>query len=253
MIRIFVADDEELARNRLLKFLKEDPEIEVIWTSANGAEAASKLENLNPEAAFLDIDMPGKSGIEIALELAAEKEPPLVVFVTAHNEYAIKAFEAHAVDYILKPFDPARLKVALERIKKELALKKPGKQDLEALGNDLAAKSRRLVGRKANSRERILLDPADVLYFHAELAQVMAHLEGKEWLVNLTLEELEKSLDPARFARSHRAYIVNLGKVEKVVPMFNGNFELVLKDPAKTRIPLARRSAKGFRQKLGNW
>ena len=122
-----------------------------------------------------------------------------------------------------------------------------------ALGKDFAAQVKKLVGRKANSKERILLDPADVLYFHAHLAQVTARMEDKEWIVNLTLGELEKTLDPARFARSHRAYIVNLGKVEKVIPMFNENFELILKDPAKTHIPLARRNAGEFKKKLGNW
>jgi len=253
MIRVMVVDDEAFARERMVKLIASDPELEVVAQAANGVEAMRLLEEHSVDVLFLDIDMPGKNGIEVALELADQKTPPRVVFVTAHNEFAVKAFEAHAIDYVLKPFDPERLRKSFERVKEAIKLKQPIGEKLAAFGDDYAAKVRKIVGRRPNSKERVLIDPSDVFYFHAHLALVSAYLGDKEWSVTLTLDELERSLDPAHFARSHRAYIVNLSKVEKVVPMFNENYELILKDQARTHIPLARRNAKEFKKKLGNW
>ncbi len=253
MIRTMVVDDEALALERLVKHIASDPEFKTVAQASDGIEAVKLSRSMPVDVIFLDIDMPGKNGIEVALELSDQETPPVVVFVTAHNEFAVKAFELHAIDYILKPYDPDRLQRSLERVKEAVKLKKPMREKLAAFGNDYATQSRKLVGRRSNSKERVLIDPNDIVYFYARLAQVTAHLADKEFIVNLTLEELEKTLEPGRFARSHRAYIVNLSKVEKVVPMFNENFELILKDPAKTHIPLARRNAKEFKAKLSNW
>ena len=253
MIRVMVVDDEALARERMVRLVASDPELELVAQAADGVEAMRLLAKQSVDVLFLDIDMPGKNGIEVALELADQKTPPRVVFVTAHNEFAVKAFEAHAIDYVLKPFDPERLRKSFERVKEAVKLKQPAREQLAAFGDDYAAKVRKIVGRRPNSKERVLIDPADVFYFNAHLAQVTAHLSEKEFIVNLTLDELEQSLDSVHFARSQRAYIVNLSKVEKVVPMFNENYELILKDTAHTHIPLARRNAKEFKQKLGNW
>lgn len=248
-----VVDDEAPARDRMVRLIASDPEFKVVAQAADGAEAMRLLEEQAVDILFLDIDMPGKSGIEVALELADQMAPPQVVFVTSHDEFAVKAFEAHAIDYVLKPFDAERLGKTFKKIKEAVRFKRLSGKEWAAFGDDYAAKVRKIVGRRANSKERILIDPADVFYFHANLALVAAYLGDKEWNVTMTLDELEKSLDPAHFARSHRAYIVNLGKVEKVVPMFNENYELVLKDHAHTHIPLARRNAKEFKKKLGNW
>ena len=253
MIRVMVVDDEALARERMAKLVASDPELELVAQAADGAEAMRLLEKHPVDVLFLDIDMPGKSGIEVALELADQKKPPRVVFVTAHNEFAVQAFEAHAIDYVLKPFDPERLRKSFKRVKEAVKLNQPVGEKLAAFGDDYATKVRKIVGRRPNSKERILIDPSDVFYFSAHLTQVSAYLGDKKWIVTLTLDELERSLDPAHFARSHRAYIVNLRKVEKVVPMFNENYELILKDNARTHIPLARRNAKEFKTKLSNW
>ena len=252
MIKVFMADDEELAQKRLLKMLAAESDFEVVGTAVTGEEAARKIEDLKPDVVFLDIDMPEKSGIELALELSEQKHSPIVVFVTAHNEFAIKAFEAHAIDYVLKPFDQERLAKTFERIREEV-LHRPSQEKLATFGKDFAARSKKIVGRKPNSKDRMLIDPKEVLYFQAHLAQIHARLADKEWIVSLNLEELEEVLDPSQFARSHRAYIVNLGRVEKVVPMFNESYELILSDSAHTHIPLARRNAKEFKQKLSNW
>jgi DNA-binding LytR/AlgR family response regulator len=253
MIKVMVVDDEAFARERMVKLIASDPEMEVVAQAADGVEALRLLEKHPVDVLFLDIDMPGKNGIEVALELADREAPPQVVFVTAHDEFAVKAFEAHAIDYVMKPFDPERLERSLKKVKEAVRFSRLSGKKWAAFGNDYASKVRKIVGRRPNSKERVLIDPADVFYFHAHLALVSAYLGDKEWSVTLTLDELEQSLDPAHFARSHRAYIVNLSKVEKVVPMFNENYELILKDNARTHIPLARRNAGEFKKKLGNW
>jgi DNA-binding LytR/AlgR family response regulator len=253
MIRVMVVDDEAFARERMVKLIASDPELEVVAQAADGVEAMRLLKEHPVDVLFLDIDMPGKNGIEMALELADQEAPPRVVFVTAHDEFAVKAFEAHAIDYILKPSDPERLERSFKKVKEAMRFKRLSGKEWGAFGDDYAAKVRKIVGRRPNSKERVLIDPADVFYFYAHLALVSAYLEDKEWSVSLTLDELERSLDPGQFARSHRAYIVNLSKVEKVVPMFNENYELILKDPARTHVPLARRNAGEFKQKLSNW
>jgi DNA-binding LytR/AlgR family response regulator len=248
-----VVDDEALARERMVKLMASDPELEVVAQAADGEEAMRLLQEHPVDVLFLDIDMPGKNGIEVALELADQEMPPRVVFVTAHDEFAVKAFEAHAIDYILKPFDPERLQRSFQKVKEAVRFKRLSGKKWAAFGDDYAAKIRKIVGRRPNSKERVLIDPADVFYFFAHLSLVSAYLSDKEWSVSLTLDELERSLDPAQFARSHRAYIVNLSKVEKVVPMFNENYELILKDNARTHVPLARRNAGAFKKKFGNW
>jgi len=253
MIKVMIVDDEAFARERMAKLVASDPELDVVAQTADGFEAMRLMDEQVVDVLLLDIDMPGKNGIELALELADRKIPPHVVFVTSHNEFAVKAFEAHAIDYVLKPFDPERLKKSFERIKEAVRLKHPVNEKLAAFGDDYAAKIRKIVGRRPNSKERVLIDPLDVYYFYAHLARVSAYLGDKEWAITLTLGELEQSLDPAQFARSHRAYLVNLSKVEKVVPMFNENYELILKDSAHKHIPLARRNAREFKQKLSNW
>ncbi|MFH0985386.1 MAG: LytTR family DNA-binding domain-containing protein [Candidatus Omnitrophota bacterium] len=253
MIKVMVVDDEAPARERMVRLIACNPGFKVVAQASDGVEALHLLEEHAVDILFLDIDMPRKNGIEVALELADQNTPPQVVFVTAHDEFAVKAFEAHAIDYVLKPFDEERIEKTFKKIKEAVRFKRLSGQEWAAFGDDYASKVQKIVGRRVNSKERILIDPADVFYFHANLAMVVACLGDKEWNVTLTLDELERSLGPAHFARSHRAYLVNLAKVEKVVPMFNENYELVLKDNAHTHIPLARRNAKEFKKKLGNW
>jgi len=195
------------------------------------------------------------NGLEVAGCLSKWKNPPLVVFATAFDNYALKAFEAHALDYILKPFDGSRLKEAFERVREQIRLKKSTKEGLTALDKDLAARGtvKKVIGRKRNSKEKILIDPDEVYYFHALNTEVTAWLADKELIINLTLEELEDALDPTRFFRSHRAFIVNISKIEKVAPLFNENFEILLKGAVKAKLPLSRRRAGELKKLLSNW
>jgi DNA-binding LytR/AlgR family response regulator len=255
MIRVLVVDDEASARNRLLQFIKEEPEFEAAGTAANGAEALCRVKDLTVDVVFLDIDMPGMNGLEVAGCLAKWQDPPIVVFATAFDQYAVKAFEAHALDYILKPYDGSRLKEAFGRVKEQIRLKQSAKNKLAALEKELSARGtlKKIVGRKRNSKEKIMIDPEEVFYFHASNTEVMAALADKELIVNMTLEELLGVLDPTRFVQPHRSYIANLGQVEKVIPMFKENYELVMKDPKHTHIPLSRHQRQEVQKRLANW
>ena len=255
MIRILIVDDEPLACEELKRLVLSDKECEVAGIAANGEEALRLVESCKPDAVFLDIDMPGLNGLEVASQLARWEHPPRVVFATAHNEYAMNAFDLSAIDYVLKPYQPERIQKALNRLKEVLKVREGFRDRLIALEDTLIRKGmlKKLAGHRRNSKERIVLDPLEVLYFQAELSEVFAHQESGELIVKSTLKELLENLDPSQFAQTHKAYIVNIGKVEKVSPLFSGNFEVLLKDPKRTKIPLSRRYAKGLKTLLGGW
>lgn len=255
MIRVMIVDDEALARERLAAFIGEDSEFEIISQAADGLEAMRLLKENRIDVLFSDIQMPGMTGLELASYLAEWKNPPLVVFATAYDAYAVKAFETHAIDYILKPYDKERLKKTFELVKSQVRLKVSAQEKLQSLGDDLMKSGavKMVVGRKRNSKDRMVIDPAEVFYFYAHGAEVTAHLEGQEWIISRTLEELMKALDGNRFIQPHRSYIVNLSKVEKVVPLFKDNYELILKDSKHTHIPLSRHRSQEIRKRLTNW
>ena len=256
MIRVMIVDDETLARERLARFVSEDPDFKIIAEASNGIEAMRKLkESPAAEVIFLDIQMPEMNGLELASYLAEWKNPPLIVFATAYDEYAVKAFESHAIDYVLKPYVRERLQKTFATVKEQVRLRRPTRPRLVSLEEELvkAGAVQRIVGRKRNSKDRIMIDPLEVFYFQARLAEMTAHLEGKEYVVNKTLEELMKVLDPACFVQPHRAYIVNLSKVEKVAPFSKNHFELVLSNASRTKIPMSRYRSQEIKQRLASW
>jgi DNA-binding LytR/AlgR family response regulator len=253
-----LVDDEPLAQEELTRLLSQDKEFQVVDKAMSGTEALEKMKRSAVDVVFLDIEMPGLNGLEVTAKLAEEWEkPPLVVFATAFDEYAVKAFEAKAIDYVLKPYDPERLKKTLERLKEALKSKKGAstKEKLVSFENYLIDKGmiRKLVGHRRHSKERIIIDPSQVGYFQAKLTELFAGVGEEPLIVRSTLKELLETLDPAHFAQSHKSYIVNLDKVEKVVPMFSGNFEIILKDAKATKVPLSRRYAAKFKRLLGTW
>jgi len=256
MIRVLVADDEPLAREELIKLVSGESDFQVVANASSGKEAVEKLEKEDVAVAFLDIEMPGLNGLEVASRLADWDHPPFVVFATAYEQYAVQAFEANAIDYVLKPYDPKRIQKTLFRIR-ELVKEKSAaaKEKLVSLEDYLIrqGKIKKLVGHRRNSKDRIVMDPAQVFFFCAELAEVLAHVGEEDFIVKSTLKELTEMLDPARFAQTHKAYLVNIDKIAKVAPMFSGNFQITLKDPKQTKIPLSRRYARNLKQLLGSW
>lgn len=256
MIKCLIADDEALNRQELTRLLEEEGGFQIVDEAGSGDEAFRKLKS-HPEVevVFLDIDMPGLSGLEVASKLTDWPAPPLVVFATAYHQYAIEAFEANAIDYVLKPYDPARLQKTFERIQEQVKSKSGGKEKLVSLDDELIRKGmiKKLAGHRRNNKDRIVIDPNDVFYFYAHHTEVSAHLDADELIVNATLKEILANLDSQRFAQTHKSYIVNIDKVRKVSPMFSGNFEITLGSKSEEKIPLSRRYARHLKNLLGSW
>ena len=240
MIRALIADDEPLIREFLRGRLEAIGDVCVVAEAGDGAEAIEQIRAHAPDVVFLDIQMPGCDGFGVIRDVGTAKMP-LVVFVTAYDDYAIQAFEVHAVDYLLKPFDQDRVRTAVDRVRERLAARE-GAQLAERLEKVLAA-----LGGDRDRRhtlpvrigERIdLLRIADIDWVQAESNYVTIHAGPRELVIRETLGSLERKLDPKTFARVHRSYIVNVTRVKQLHPLFHGEYELVLQDG--TRIGTGR-------------
>ena len=222
-IKTVIVDDEELARKMLLEFLASHPEIEIVGECANGFEAVKAVTELNPDLIFLDIQMPKLNGFEV-LELIGTDRA--IVFVTAFDEYALRAFEIHAVDYLLKPFAAERFETALQRVKQRLGGKVPVPIELATSARPPAQYLERLVVKDGT---RVYVIPVAKLDFaEAQDDYVALSTEGKKHLKQQTISSLETALDPQRFLRIHRSYIVNLERVTKIEPYSKDNYVVVL-------------------------
>jgi len=248
-LRTIVIDDEKLARDRLSGFLAGLAGVEVIGEASNGVEAVQMIQQHRPDLVFLDVQMPGMDGFEVLRALDAPA--PQVVFATAYDEYAIRAFEVQAIDYLLKPFARARVEEAVGRARNRLQKGTPG-FDIEAVVRRLEE------GRKAyvtqisvHSGRRILLLPVeDVRWFGVEHRLVYAHTGERAFMTNYTLRELEERLDPELFFRVHKASLVNLRHVKEIVPWFGGRYKLAMRDHATSEVAVSRTQARALRAKL---
>ena len=231
--RAVIVDDEELARLVLRELLGAHPEIEIVAECANGFEAVKSISELKPDLLFLDVQMPKLNGFEV-LELIGPG--PAVVFVTAYDQYALRAFEAHAADYLLKPFGAERLKDAIEHALQRLGGSLPPASALAAEARPPAQYLERVVVRDGS---RVHIIPVSKLdYAEAEDDYVALCSEGKKHLKQQTISSLEKALDPARFLRIHRGYIVNLQRVARIEPYGKDTHVAVLTTGA--RLPISR-------------
>jgi two-component system LytT family response regulator len=222
-VRTIIVDDEELARKMLLEFLASHPEIEVAAECANGFEAVKAVTELKPDLIFLDIQMPKLDGFKV-LELIGTDHA--IVFVTAYDEYALRAFEIHAVDYLLKPFPAERFETALQRAKERLGGKLPAPAELATSARPPAQFLERLVVKDGT---RVYVIPVAKLdYAEAQDDYVALSTEGKKHLKQQTISSLETALDPQRFLRIHRSYIVNLERVTKIEPYSKDQYVVVL-------------------------
>ena len=236
-LRALVVDDEPLARSLLRVLLARDPEVEVAG-ECSGAEAVEAVERTRPDLLFLDVQMPEVDGFDVLAALGRERAPA-VVFVTAYDRYAVRAFEVHAVDYLLKPIDEARFAEALARAK-DRARRRVTDPRLGPLLADHARHARRFLVR---GRERtVVVDAADVDWIEAADYYATLHAGGKAHLIRETLTDLAERLDPERFVRVHRSAIVNLDRVREIHPLFRGDAELVLAGGARVRMSRTRRA-----------
>jgi two-component system LytT family response regulator len=233
-IRTVVVDDEDLARQIVREMLKPHPEVEIIGECANGFEAVRMVGELKPDLLFLDIQMPKLDGFEV-LELIGDEIA--VIFATAYDEHALRAFEVHAVDYLLKPFGAPRFELALERAKQRLGKKmSPAPDQLLAASREPGKYLERLVVKDGTRVQIIPLDKLD--YAEAQDDYVALVSQGKKYLKQQTISNLESSLDPAHFVRIHRSYIVNLERVRRLEPYGKDSHVAILSDGA--RLPVSR-------------
>lgn len=235
-VRVLVVDDEAPARAALRQMLSEDPEVEVVGCCSDGRQALVELKARTPEVIFLDVRMPGLDGFQVMQ--AAGAHPPRVVFVTAHAGHALEAFDAEAVDYVLKPFDDDRFARALSRAKaaaladRTLAL---AHRFSEELGN--AAEPQYLERIAVPDREGVRVVPVgEIDWIEAQDYYVEVHCGGRGYLLRRSLKQLEERLDPKRFARVHRSAIVNLERIASLKPATHGERELLLRDGTRLRL-----------------
>jgi DNA-binding LytR/AlgR family response regulator len=239
-------DDEAPARDRLRRLLSSVEDIDVVGEAADGLQAVEQIGAQEPDLVLLDVQMPGLDGFGVIQALEA---PPAIIFVTAYDEYALRAFEVHALDYLLKPFGRERLEAALGRAREALA----GDHDLAArlapLVESLAAEGRYLARLAVHDRDRIrLLSAEEVDWIGIEEEQVVVYVGERTYPIRRTLAELEAGLDPAQFFRAHRSAIVNLDRVREIVPWFKGGYVLRLSTGAE--VDLSRSRARALRDML---
>ncbi len=241
-LRVIVVDDEEAARTILVEYLGDDPRFALVAECANGYEAVRAVAEYRPDLLFLDIQMPKLDGFEV-VELLDPK--PLIVFATAYDEYAIRAFEVHAIDYLLKPFTAARLGEVLAHAERMLA--RGERQALDDLPAAVARKPlQRIAVRDAGAIEVVPVQRID--YFEAQDDYVHLATRGRRYQKQKTLGEVEQQLDPTRFIRVHRSYIVNLESLARVEPYAKDSRVAILKDG--TRVPVSRAGWERLRQLL---
>ena len=247
-ITAVIVDDEALARDAIRLRLKSEPDIEVVGEAADGADAVELLRRIHPDLLFLDVQMPVMDGFEV-IENVPSDHLPIVVFVTAYDRYALKAFETHALDYLLKPFTASRFHAAIDRARLEVA--KSGDQGTHQRLIELLEERRRARGRhgehdsgqgylarlavKRNQRIA-LVGVADIDWIESSGNYAHLHAHGSSYVVRMTMGELERRLDPARFARIHRSTIVQVDRIEDIIAAWHGDFDVTLRDGTVLRL-----------------
>jgi two-component system LytT family response regulator len=244
-IRVLVVDDEALARERACQLLKSDPDIEVVGQCGDGQTAVEKIQNDKPDLVFLDVQMPELDGFAVVEAVGADKMPA-VIFCTAHDKYALKAFDVHAIDYLLKPYDRERFETALKRAKEKLARPPAESQSkMNALIGEVKAQpktSNRLV---VKSEGRVLLLKADdVDWIEAADNYVVLHIAAETHMLRETMNSIEARLPTEKFVRVNRSTIVNMDRIKELQPLFHGEYVILLKNG--TKLTLSR----GYREKL---
>jgi two-component system, LytTR family, response regulator len=252
-----IVDDEQLARDELAYLLKNAGDVDVVAQGKNGLEAVSLIKEHNPDLVFLDVQMPGLDGFGVIKKLLDKKVPlPKIVFATAFDQYAVKAFEVNAVDYLLKPFDKKRVAQSVQKAR--------AKQDSQGAPADRIETLMRMVESQRPQPSKLLVkalgrmllvDQKDICYASIEggvITVVTGGPAGMEGQSNCrTLEELLDSLDPNLFWRAHRSYLVNINRIREVVPWFKSSYQLRMDDKKQTEIPVSRAQTKRLRELFG--
>jgi two-component system LytT family response regulator/two-component system response regulator LytT len=265
-LRTLIVDDEQLARDELGYLLGQAGDVEVIAQAGNGVEALEMIERLQPDLVFLDVQMPGLTGFEVARRMLDGGPASHIIFVTAYDRHAIEAFEVNAVDYLLKPVDAARLELALQRARRRISFDRHMSADgvpasgTPGIGNDQLEKIVQLVTERQSRRERLALKVGErFMLVQAEEIVYASLVDDSITVVTnqhagtsnyRTLDELQERLDPAVFWRVHRSHLVNINKIREIVPWFSRNYILKMKDDKATEIPVSRTQTRRLREYL---
>ena len=250
-IRVLVVDDEPLGREMLTEMLQEDPEAVIVGQSVNGREAAEAIKSLLPDLVFLDVQMPELGGFDV-LELLSGEVLPQIIFVTAYDQYAVRAFEVHALDYLLKPFDRERFDACWQRAKAQILRERSATRDrrILALLEELKA--------GAGYLERLVIKAGGRIYFlrtdeidwiEAQGNYVSVHSGKKSHLLRETISSLDAQLDPKEFVRIHRSSIVRVDRIQELQPWFHGEYRVILN--SGVQLPLSRNYRDNLQQAIG--
>ena len=250
-IRTLVVDDETLARERVLTLLQQEADVEVVGECSDGGQAVAAIQEQSPDLVFLDVQMPGCDGFEVLKNISPDRMPT-VIFVTAYDEYALRAFEVHALDYLLKPFGKDRFQETLRHAREAIEVRRAGDlgRRLLAMVHDIKPEPQRVERLVVKSGGRVFFLRTDEIdWIEAAGNYVRLHLGQESHLFRETMNRMETRLDARRFARIHRSRIVNTERIKELQPWFNGDHVVVLRDG--TRLTLSRLYRDKLQQRLG--
>jgi two-component system, LytTR family, response regulator len=251
-IDTLIVDDEPLARDRVKRFLRDEQDIRIIGECGNGREAIAAIKQNRPDLVFLDIQMPEKNGFEVVKALDA-KTMPAVIFVTAYDQYALQAFDVHALDYLLKPFNRDRLHKAVAHARSQIDARRIGQLDerLTSLIKDLKTDRKYLERLVVKSVGRVFFLKVDEIdYIEAAGNYVKLHSGRESHMIRETMNGIEAKLDPDRFLRIHRSTVVNIDRIKELHPMFSGDYAVILRNG--TELALSRNYRERLLELFGN-
>lgn len=262
-LRALLVDDESPARKELRFLLQDYSDLQIVGEAANAIEALELINNLEYSVVFLDIDMPGLKGIDLARQLKEQENAPAIIFITAHEEFAVDAFCVNALDYLLKPINPKRLDQAIKKVlKRSATLSNQPSPSLETLpdqtivtgsspANDTSMPRLLEVVPVEQRGKTLLLRPEEIIYIYTDKDNVFAKTQKESYLTRFTLKDLEARLSPSQFFRSHRCYLVNVKRMRELIPYFNGTYTVVVDDHERSEIPVSRTQARKLKEILG--
>ena len=255
-LRCIIVDDEPPAIDELNYILTQIEDVEVVASAGTASEAVAAVKKLQPDVVFLDIHMPRHDGFSIAEEISRYDDPPLIIFATAYDQYAVQAFDKGSLDYVLKPFSKKRIHKAILRAQKTLLNRNQiiRRNDLNKLV-EIIEGTRNIFSRLPAEKKGhvFLLDPVDIMFCKAEEKKVLIYTQNDQFVCQsgYSLEELGKRFKFHSFFRTHRSYLVNLEHVRKIIPWFKGRYLLVMADGDNTEVPVSRRQTKDLKTQLG--
>jgi two-component system, LytTR family, response regulator LytT len=254
-LRAVLVDDEQLARDELSYLLGQVGGVDVVGQAGNGVEALTTIDRMQPDVVFLDVQMPGLTGFEVARRMVEQRTPSHIIFVTAYDQHAIEAFEVNAVDYLLKPVDQARLEVAVERARRRVGADRPADRaapDLEKIIQLVTERQSRRERLAIKVGERFMLVQAEEIIYASLADEGITVVTGQHSGTSnyRTLDELQERLDGSLFWRVHRSHLVNINKIKEIVPWFSRNYILRMKDEKATEIPVSRTQTRRLREYL---